>query len=237
VAPASLRRGGAHASLRWPGTRLHVKRRALGRSPGGESVRLAFVLAILAIEACASSGSAALHLEPATPASCVDGLRELGLAEAPDSGEFTVAYDTAYDMTSVQVLPDHPRSYAEYGVKDFISVISFHGRPPAALPFFDVDLLVWSPAPRSEEQRVVIFQLDDSVRVAMGAGWARKVPSPPDVPGVMEQILVTLPPDQAMRVLRADHVRGWIGSTAFEIPNHLHDAWRRMLLYVRCGPK
>ena len=30
VAPASLRRGGAPLSLRWPGSRLHVKRRALG---------------------------------------------------------------------------------------------------------------------------------------------------------------------------------------------------------------
>ena len=200
-------------------------------------MRITFVLAILAIEACASSGSTALHLEPATPASCVDGLRELGLTEAPDSGEFTAEYDTAHDMTSVEVLPHSPRSFAQYGVKDFISVISFHGHPPAALPFFDVDLLVWSSAARSEEQRVVIFQLDDSVRVSTGVGWARTVPPPPHVPGVFEQILATLQPDQAMQVLRASRVRGWIGATSFEIPHRLHEAWRRMFLYVRCGAK
>ncbi len=195
---------------------------------------LLLIAQVLAITAVAQGHQSTM--QTVEPASCPDGLHALGLTQPPRSTQIRVHYDSLRDSSIA--------TYARYetsmilrprdGVNMVSGIMHFARRPPAELPHLELDLLVHSPAPRSADERLLAFQLDDSIHLSLGLAGAYPTASIGGL-GVNEHIISMLSPSDGLALLRAGKIRGSLGSTAFEVSDQDRDGLRELAMYVRCG--
>ena len=205
-----------------------------GALPGppmtGNPVRLAVLSIVLlaGTQACASGGR---KPAPATTTACSDARTELGLSAAPGKNDMRVSYDSMHG-TLIVVPPPEPTVVRGYGLHAILAMMRFEGRPPVLLPEYTMDFLVSGAQPRAYEERLVTLQLD-STSLKIGTGSSS--PAPTGGSGLIEHIVVVISPAQQLQIIRANKVRGSIGSTPFEISDRQLAGLRAMALYARCG--
>jgi len=158
----------------------------------------------------------------------------LGLTSAPRSGDIRAAYDPVSDSTLATYAPTGVMLQPHDGVNMVTGMMYIAKRPPSALAYLELDLLVQSPKPRSPDERQLVFRLDDTTRLKVGLAGAFAAPAFGGR-GAVEHIVAMIPPDQALTLLRAEAVRGLLGSTVFQFSRRDRDGLRALALYARCG--
>ena len=114
-------------------------------------------------------------------------------------------------------------------------IMNVGGRPPTALAYLELDLLVRSAGPRGPAERQLTFTLQDSAKVRVAA---YAFPSGAAASGyVDEHIVAMLSPDIATQVLRTRDLRGTLGTLPFEFDERQRDGLRAIAMYVVCGAK
>ena len=172
------------------------------------------------------------------PAPCSDGLHALGLTSPPRSIELRATYDSARDSTRVTYARPSAAAVVRPrdGVNEITGLMYVPNRPPSELPPLELDLLVHSPAPRAPEERILTFQLDDSTTLGVGLAGAH-----PSVQlgggGVNEHIISMISPADALQLLRANRIRGSLGTMKFGVSDQDRDGLRALVMYVRCGAR